>query len=323
MRKGMGLGLGSGYKNLVTRDPFVHSMSSRGIKQASPLVILPDRYSNKNKKFAKKEQEIEKMNRVNKGEWSFDLTDFKDKESWKDFLNKHDFVLVGKMKDSRSYSFFMYQNPQGIKLLTEHDPLKGEGAFLGYVGFTYPKGNDNEFQKVVMDFREGAGYKPNKVAKMDVYQKLSDKISEGGYIKEENPHEQNYISNAWLYLSAKGMKTYSSEEIFNKVFPLGSKNFMTPRVLSYTKPKANRAVELSVGDALFDRGKLYGVTVIDIDERGNTKRRFDLSKSFHSKSAAKNYKENHKDRESYCQGNSLWSWGVSIDRCEFKSRRGV
>lgn len=36
-RKNLGLGLGKGYKNLIPKDPFVHSMSARGVKQKIPI----------------------------------------------------------------------------------------------------------------------------------------------------------------------------------------------------------------------------------------------------------------------------------------------
>jgi hypothetical protein len=36
-RKNLGFGLGRGYKNLISKDPFVHSMSARGVKQKIPI----------------------------------------------------------------------------------------------------------------------------------------------------------------------------------------------------------------------------------------------------------------------------------------------
>lgn len=39
-RKGMMVGTGSGYKNVVGKDPMVHSQSSKGIKQPQPLNII-------------------------------------------------------------------------------------------------------------------------------------------------------------------------------------------------------------------------------------------------------------------------------------------
>jgi hypothetical protein len=38
MRKNLGLGMGKGYKNLIPHDPFVHSMSARGVKSLPNVV---------------------------------------------------------------------------------------------------------------------------------------------------------------------------------------------------------------------------------------------------------------------------------------------
>lgn len=40
-RKGLGKGLGKGYKNIVMKDPMVHSLSAKGIKQKVDLFPLP------------------------------------------------------------------------------------------------------------------------------------------------------------------------------------------------------------------------------------------------------------------------------------------
>ena len=41
-RKGLGLGQGKGYKNLVSRDPYVHSLSARGVKSINYInAVLP------------------------------------------------------------------------------------------------------------------------------------------------------------------------------------------------------------------------------------------------------------------------------------------
>ena len=37
-RKGMGLGRGQGYKNISLRDPLVHSLSAKGVKQKKPIL---------------------------------------------------------------------------------------------------------------------------------------------------------------------------------------------------------------------------------------------------------------------------------------------
>lgn len=37
MRKGLGKGMGMGYKNLVPKDPYVHSMSAKGVRQLNMM----------------------------------------------------------------------------------------------------------------------------------------------------------------------------------------------------------------------------------------------------------------------------------------------
>ena len=154
---------------------------------AKGIAIRPNMYDIVNKAQRDKELKITEAGKKTKGEWAFDLTDFRSKEDWKTFLAKNKFELVGKMKtdEKDKFSHFEYKNPDGFKILTEHNPLEGEDAFLGYVGMTYPKNKETQFKKVVKDFKQGA---------ID--------------IKEENPHEQTYISDAWLYMNAKGKKDW-------------------------------------------------------------------------------------------------------------------
>jgi len=39
-RKGLGMGLGKGFKNMIPQDPFVHSMSARGVKTGEKISIV-------------------------------------------------------------------------------------------------------------------------------------------------------------------------------------------------------------------------------------------------------------------------------------------
>jgi len=43
-RRGLGKGLGKGYKNLVTKDPYIHGLSAKGIKSKLPQVIKKKDY---------------------------------------------------------------------------------------------------------------------------------------------------------------------------------------------------------------------------------------------------------------------------------------
>lgn len=68
-----------------------------------------------------------------------------------------------------------------------------------------------------------------------------------------------------------------------------SRNFMTPNLVRYGKINPTRAYELSWGSGLEPGTRLYGVSVVDIDENGETKRRTDLSNSFPSILLAERY----------------------------------
>jgi len=191
------LGIGEAKKPYMGEDQLKNYDENGWIINAKGIVIRPNKYKAYkdkkgnihigNKAERDKELKITEAGKKTKGEWAFDLTDFRSKEDWKTFLAKNKFELVGKMKTDEKDKFlhFEYKNPDGFKILTEHNPLEGEDAFLGYVGMTYPKNKETQFKKVVKDFKQGA---------ID--------------IKEENPHEQTYISDAWLYMNAKGKKDW-------------------------------------------------------------------------------------------------------------------
>ena len=44
MRKGMMKGKGKGYKNVIGKDPIIHSMSSKGIKQPQRITTIPTKF---------------------------------------------------------------------------------------------------------------------------------------------------------------------------------------------------------------------------------------------------------------------------------------
>lgn len=67
-----------------------------------------------------------------------------------------------------------------------------------------------------------------------------------------------------------------------------SKNLMTPNVIRYGKISENVAYELSEGTGLTNN-TIYGVSIVMMDEQGNTKREFDLSKKLDSLLEAEGY----------------------------------
>lgn len=86
---------------------------------------------------------------------------------------------------------------------------------------------------------------------------------------------------------------YSANEIFNLAYG-DSKNFMTPNVMRRGKINKNRAYELSNGRGMSNQ-KIYGVTIVDIDDNGNTTRRTDLSDCFQSLDSAERFIESLKE----------------------------
>jgi len=89
------------------------------------------------------------------------------------------------------------------------------------------------------------------------------------------------------------MKALSAREIKKREFH-GNTNIMTPHVIKVGKAGRNRAWELSWGEAMAPTKKhprLYGVTVVDVDEKGNTSRPWRESKSFPTLEMAEEYIE--------------------------------
>lgn len=91
------------------------------------------------------------------------------------------------------------------------------------------------------------------------------------------------IVREWLKMD----KIYSANEILRKEYG-DSRNFMTPNKVKVGKIAPNIAFELSSGKGIGDT-PLFGVSVASIDEKGNTKREFDLSKSFGSNKNAEKH----------------------------------
>jgi hypothetical protein len=131
-RQGLGLHLGKGYKNLIQIDPYIHSMSARGITQkllVTPLSkdviyhkgLFQNKWDAKHPKQLSKDKALKEYNDVDKikkeiayllfqvrrfrGEQAKDhelltITTLKDKAHHFDFLTSHtDFPTTGYFKD--------------------------------------------------------------------------------------------------------------------------------------------------------------------------------------------------------------------------------
>ena len=85
-------------------------------------------------------------------------------------------------------------------------------------------------------------------------------------------------------------KRYTAREIIKKEYG-SAKNFMTPNIISYGKINKNIAYELAHGKGFNSDSDsdIYGVSVAEIDNKGNTKRRYILSSSFDTLSQAKGH----------------------------------
>ena len=84
------------------------------------------------------------------------------------------------------------------------------------------------------------------------------------------------------------MTTLSAQNVITREYGR-SKNFMTPRVLEVGWiHNRRRAYELSKGEG-FSHNTIYGVSIVDVDEIGTTKRRTDLGGCFESLRAARSH----------------------------------
>lgn len=79
----------------------------------------------------------------------------------------------------------------------------------------------------------------------------------------------------------------SARQIIKKEYGK-SRNIMTPNVIRYGKISKNIAYELSSGRGIVNE-QIYGVSVVEIDENGETIRRTDLSKMFYSLEESEDY----------------------------------
>jgi len=84
------------------------------------------------------------------------------------------------------------------------------------------------------------------------------------------------------------MVKYSAQQIIRKQYK-GNRNFMTPNKLKVGKINSNVAFELSTGSGLGHGNKLYGVTVVSANKKGETKAQYDISKAFGNKNEAEAY----------------------------------
>ena len=85
----------------------------------------------------------------------------------------------------------------------------------------------------------------------------------------------------------------TAKQIINKEYK-GKKNFMTPEVLSYGNISNNVAYEISTGRG-FDNEKIYGLSIVKLNDDGSTKRMTDHSGCFSSMYEVDKRIENLKD----------------------------
>lgn len=92
------------------------------------------------------------------------------------------------------------------------------------------------------------------------------------------------------------MTTYTAREILYNEYE-GSKDFMTPHVIKVGKIDRTLAFELSWGEGLYSDRKMYGVSVVEVTSTDplETRRNFELSMSFSSRTDADNHVKHLKD----------------------------
>lgn len=102
-RKGLGKGLGVGYKNLAPLDPHIHSLSARGIKSQRPMML----YAKNEDVSAKDKERLVLLAKDFDNITAKELKEIEEKvrsqvEEVEDWYDEDDFLLV-KMDDGTSY----------------------------------------------------------------------------------------------------------------------------------------------------------------------------------------------------------------------------
>lgn len=92
------------------------------------------------------------------------------------------------------------------------------------------------------------------------------------------------------------MKTLTARQIIKKEYGNRSKNFMTPKIISYGKINKNMAYEISKGSD-FEHNVIYGLSIATyIPEENKTVRELDKSKCCFSMNEVWDYIEELKNR---------------------------
>jgi hypothetical protein len=113
-RKGMGKGTGKGYKNMMCKDPMVHSQSAKGMKQPQKIEVFKLR--KKPRQFIKNENIAETIeNFGRKHELLTDTRIYFNNMAW-------DYDSYGKkkiMKDIKASDYFEYADDKSVSVSTE------------------------------------------------------------------------------------------------------------------------------------------------------------------------------------------------------------
>jgi hypothetical protein len=164
MRKGLGRGMGCGYKNLAAQDPMVHRMSAKGMKQpqAVPMRSSP---------LAR--------------EYGLDLTDFGSVAAFKKVLKENNLPMTAKKIphywkgiDGKRQVYYSYEfKNDEVTLRTGNDPITGK--------YSQPSGR--EMEKGYASYIGIRGYTTSVMKLVESIKKHAT------YIKGENENELEFI----------------------------------------------------------------------------------------------------------------------------------
>jgi hypothetical protein len=137
-------------------------------------------------------------------EWGFDLTDVVSDDAFLKLLRKYGFrEISSKTPDEPAYEGadftwrkiaggrwkkynVTFKNPRGIRITVEHmGGIRDDKGALGFIGIKAPKTADMELKSFLREFR---GNTPVSGTDRD------ERVGITTYVKEENPHENPYIT---------------------------------------------------------------------------------------------------------------------------------
>jgi len=211
-RKGMMVGKGSGYKNVIGKDPMVHSQSAKGIKQPQTKQLW-SRYDMKTKQKLTKDLKLKDT----------DKDGVADMFDCKPYDKKHqDDMEVKEIGDIEKDIDYKIQNPKKAKF--KEDVVKAEKSIVNYTKNKYKSIKENykkkQFEKKT---REVKDVRPEEVKSLEQQRKRVDELKiqinnatdtdKIDKLSDELDKEQDELRETQEKITEINLQDYTDEEL--------------------------------------------------------------------------------------------------------------